>query len=164
MKRRAVIVPSDTKLPAGYAEFFASLKERIRSAQAKAAFSVNRELICLYWQIGNEILSRQENEGWGAKVIDRLSRDLMHEFPEMKGFSVRNLKYMRRFAKTWHDFAFVQQVAAQIPWFHHCIILDKVAGDAEREWYIRETIRNGWSRNVLALQIESGLYQRQETR
>jgi len=160
MKRKTAIVPGDAKLPAGYAEFIISLKERIRSAQAKAVVSVNRELIQLYWQIGNEILARQEAEGWGAKIIDRLSQDLLHEFPDMKGFSVRNLKYMRRFAATWRDSAFVQQVAAQIPWFHHCIILDKVNGNAEREWYIRETIRNGWSRNVLAFQIGSGLFRR----
>ena len=160
MKREAAITPGDTQLPAGYTEFVTSLKDKIRSAQVKAAFSVNRELIQLYWQIGNEILTRQDAEGWGAKIIDRLSRDLLREFPDMKGFSVRNLKYMRRFAATWRDSTFVQQVAAQIPWFHHCIILDKVIGNAEREWYIRETIRNGWSRNMLTHQIGSGLYQR----
>ena len=160
MKREAAIAPGNTQLPAGYIEFVTSLKDKIRSAQVKASFSVNRELIQIYWQIGNEILARQNAEGWGAKIIDRLSRDLLREFPDMKGFSVRNLKYMRRFAATWRDSTFVQQVAAQIPWFHHCIILDKVTGNAEREWYIRETIRNGWSRNVLVLQIESDLYRR----
>ena len=87
----------------------------------------------------------------------------MHEFPAMKGFSVRNLKYMRRFAEAWRDSQFVQQVAAQIPWFHHCVLLDKVTGSSEREWYIRETIRNGWSRNVLIHQIESGLKERAGT-
>lgn len=150
-------------LPAGYPEFIITLKNRIRTAQIKAAVSVNRELVLLYWQTGNDILTRQEQEGWGAKVIDRLSSDLIHEFPEMKGFSVRNLKYMRKFAETWRDSPFVQQVAAQIPWFHNCIILDKVSGLPDREWYIRETIRNGWSRNVLAHQIESGLVQRAGT-
>jgi predicted nuclease of restriction endonuclease-like (RecB) superfamily len=126
----------------------------------KAVFSVNRELIQLYWQIGNEILARQDAEGWGAKVIDRLSRDLMREFPDMKGFSVRNLKYMRKFAEIWNDPSIVQELLAQITWYHHIALIDKVKDQAEREWYIRQTITNGWSRNVLAFQIGSGLYQR----
>ncbi|MDO8872895.1 MAG: PDDEXK nuclease domain-containing protein [Methanoregula sp.] len=147
----------------GRQQFTVSLKQRIRSSQVKAAVSVNRELVLLYWQIGNEILTRQEREGWGAKVIDRLSLDLIIEFPDMKGFSVRNLKYMRKFAAAWRDSQFVQQVAAQIPWFHHCVILDKVPDLPEREWYICETIRNGWSRNVLVHQIESGLVNRAGT-
>ncbi len=162
MKRNVAHAPAKD-LPAGYAEFILDLKDRIRSAQLKAAVSVNRELVLLYWQIGKDILIRQEREGWGAKVINRLSADLMHEFPAMKGFSVRNLKYMRRFAEAWRDSQFVQQVAAQIPWFHHCVLLDKVTGSPEREWYIRETIRNGWSRNVLIHQIGSGLVQRAGT-
>ena len=107
-----------TDLPAGYPEFIITLKNRIRSAQVKAAVPVNRELVLLYWQIGNDILTRQEQEGWGAKVIDRLSSDLMHEFPKIKGFSVRNLKYMREFAKTWRDNTIVQTRSAQfIPRF-----------------------------------------------
>lgn len=160
MKRRAAISHDSTDCPEGYREFVATLKNRIRSAQVKAAVSVNRELVLLYWQIGDDILARQEREGWGAKVIDRLSSDLMKEFPEMKGFSVRNLKYMRKFAEVWRDTQFVQQVAAQLPWFHHCMILDKVSDRHEREWYIRETIRHGWSRNLLVHQIESGLIHR----
>jgi predicted nuclease of restriction endonuclease-like (RecB) superfamily len=122
MKPRPAITSPSPDLPEGYMEFIVSLKNRIRSAQLKAAVSVNRELVLLYWQIGNDILTRQEWEGWGSKVIDRLSSDLVHEFPEMKGFSVRNLKYMRKFAEAWCDLQFVQQVAAQIPWFHHCVI------------------------------------------
>jgi len=160
MKRKAAIAPGDAQLPAGYTELVTSLKDKIRSAQVKAVFSVNRELIQLYWQIGNEILARQETEGWGAKVIDRLSQDLMREFPYMKGFSVRNLKYMRKFAEIWNDPSIVQELLAQITWYHHIALIDKVKDQAEREWYIRQTITNGWSRNVLALQIGSGLYQR----
>jgi predicted nuclease of restriction endonuclease-like (RecB) superfamily len=115
MKRRTAITSHNPDLPEGYPEFIVSLKQRIRSAQVRAALSVNRELVLLYWQIGNDILTRQEREGWGSKVIDRLSSDLVHEFPEMKGFSFRNLKYMREFAEDWCDLQFVQQVAAQIP-------------------------------------------------
>ncbi len=147
-------------LPLGYAEFLADLKKRIRRARIKAALSANRELILLYWEIGRMILERQKEEGWGSKVIDRLAQDLRREFPDMKGFSARNLKYMRAFAEAYPDKEFVQQVAAQIPWFHHCTLLDKVKDPAERIWYIQQTIEHGWSRNVLVHQIESGLYYR----
>ena len=163
MKRKTAITSPAPDLPEGHPEFIVSLKQRIRSAQVKAALSVNRELVLLYRQIGNDILTRQEREGWGAKVIDRLSSDLIHEFPEMKGFSVRNLKYMQKFARAWRDTAIVQQLLAQITWYHHITLLDKVKDPAEREWYIRETIRNGWSRNVLVHQIESGLVNRAGT-
>jgi predicted nuclease of restriction endonuclease-like (RecB) superfamily len=144
----------------GYDDFLLDLKSRIQSAQIRAAVSVNRELVTLYWNIGREILQRQTAQGWGAKVIDRLARDLRAAFPDMKGFSPRNIKYMRAFADAYAEEQFVQQVAAQIPWFHHCVLLDKVKNPSEREWYIRQTVENGWSRNVLVLQIESGLYGR----
>ncbi len=145
----------------GYDDFLQELKERIRSAQVKAALSVNRELVLLYWQIGRETIIRQQQQGWGAKVIERLARDLKAAFPDMKGFSVRNLKYMRAFAEAYPDEQIVQQAAALIPWFHNCVILDKVKNKFEREWYIQKTIENGWSRNILVHQIESGLYHRQ---
>ena len=137
------------------------LKQRIRQAQVKAAIAVNRELVSLYWQIGQDILNRQEVKGWGSKVIDRLAKDLKREFPGVKGFSSRNLKYMRAFAKAYPGEQIVQHPAAQIPWFHNCTLLDKVKEPTERLWYIQKTIENGWSRNVLVLQIESSLYKRQ---
>ncbi|MFB2967425.1 YhcG family protein [Aerosakkonema sp. BLCC-F183] len=148
-------------IPEDYNDFLRELKERIRNAQVRAALSINRELVLLYWQIGQDILNRQQQQGWGAKVIDRLANDLQKAFPEMKGFSSRNLKYMRSFAETYRDFEFVQQVVAQIPWGHNVRILDTVKDSVEREWYIRQTIEQGWSRNVLVHQIESGLYRRQ---
>lgn len=144
-----------------YEAFLRDLKERIRDAQLRAAIAVNRELVLLYWRIGHEILTRQQQQGWGAKVIDRLAKDLKQEFPEMQGFSPRNLKYMRAFAEAYLDEPIVQQAAAQIPWFHNCVLLDKVKDPVQRLWYIQQTIEQGWSRNVLVLQIESGLYQRQ---
>jgi len=150
-----------TTVDQDYAKFFADIKTKIRSAQTRAALSVNSELVLLYWHIGNDILKRQDEQGWGAKVIARLSHDLSHDFPQMKGFSSRNLKYMRGFAVAYPDEAFVQQVAAQIPWFHNCVILDKLKDLVKREWYIRQTIQNGWSRNVLVHQIKSGLLNRQ---
>jgi predicted nuclease of restriction endonuclease-like (RecB) superfamily len=147
--------------PEGYDDFLRDLKERIRAAQVRAILSVNRELILLYWQIGRDILERQSQAGWGAKVIDQLANDLRRAFPEMKGFSPRNLKYMRALAETYAEPEFVQQVVAQIPWGHNVRILDAVKDPAEREWYIRKAIENGWSRAVLVHQIESGLYARQ---
>lgn len=144
-----------------YAELLTELKARIRSAQLKAALSVNRELILLYWRIGRQILESQRQEGWGSKVIDRLSKDLRIAFPEMKGFSPRNLKYMRALAEAYPEEQFVQQPVAQIPWGHNVRILDHVRDPAEREFYIRKTIEHGWSRNVLVHQIESDLYHRQ---
>lgn len=144
-----------------YDDFVRSLKERIRSAQVKAALAVNQELVLLYWQIGQEILQRQQEAGWGARVIDRLAQDLKIEFPEMTGFSPRNLKYMRAFAEAYPDEAIVHQLGAQIPWKHNCVILDKVKEPQQRIWYIQKTIENGWSRSVLIHQIEGDLYSRQ---
>ena len=108
------ISKSYTTVDKDYAEFLVDIKTRIRSAQTRAALLVNSELVLLYWQIGNDILKRQDEQGWGAKVIARLSHDLSHEFPQMKGFSSRNLKYMRGFAAAYPDEAFVQEVLAQI--------------------------------------------------
>ena len=144
-----------------YQTLLADLKQRIRTAQVRAALAVNRELVLLYWGIGKEILARQDHEGWGTKVIDRLAKDLRSEFPGQQGLSPRNLKYMRALAEAWPDEAIVQQVAAQIPWFHNCILLDKVKEPGERLWYVQQTIQNGWSRNVLVMQIETNLYRRQ---
>lgn len=148
-------------LPEDYNDFLRELKDRIRNAQVRAAVSINRELVLLYWQIGQDILNRQQQQGWGAKVIDRLANDLQKAFPEMKGFSSRNLKYMRSFAETYPDFEFVQEVLAQITWYHNIALMEKVKSPEERLWYGRQTIEQGWSRNVLVHQIESGLYRRQ---
>jgi len=144
-----------------YGELLSTLRQHIRTAQVRAGLAVNRELVLLYWEIGKEILRRQETEGWGAKVIDRLAADLRAEFPEMTGLSARNLKYTQKLAAAYPDEQFVQQAAAQIPWFHNCVILDKVKTPNHREFYIRQTIQNGWSRNVLVHQIESRLHLRQ---
>ncbi|MDQ2687507.1 MAG: PDDEXK nuclease domain-containing protein, partial [Armatimonadota bacterium] len=154
---------ADERNPAftGYDEFLGDLKTRIRSAQVKAALSVNRELVLLYWQIGRDILTRQQQQGWGAKVVERLSKDLRAAFPEMKGLSRTNLLYMRAFAEAYPDEAIVQQLAGQIPWFHNCILLDKVKDVGQREWYIRQTIQYGWSRSILEHQIDSRLFERQ---
>ncbi len=150
-----------SELPDRYHAFFQELKQRIRSAQVRAALSVNRELVLLYWGIGKDILTRQRSEGWGAKVVDRLAHDLLNAFPGMSGFSARNLKYMRAFAEAYPDRRFVQRVVAQLPWGHNVRILEMVKGPAQREWYIRQAVESGWTRNVLVHQIESHLHRRQ---
>ena len=145
----------------GYDGFLRDLKQRIQTAQIKAAVAVNTELVLLYWSIGRDILTRQAEQGWGAKVVDKLSADLRREFPDMKGFSRTNLLYMRAFADAYPEEAIVQQVAGQIPWFHNCILLDKVKDRDQRLWYARAVVEHGWSRNVLAHHIETNLFARQ---
>lgn len=144
-----------------YRVFLEDIKDRVRRAQVGAALAANRELIRLYWEIGREILTRQRDQGWGAKIIDLLASDLRRSFPGLKGFSARNLKYMRAFAEAWPEEAFVQQAAAQMPWFHNCVLLEKVKSPENRRFYIQQTLQYGWSRNILVAQIESGLHQRQ---
>lgn len=152
----------DSNLPtADYAAWLANLKTRVERARQRAALSVNQELVTLYWQIGRDILERQQQQGWGARVIDRLARDLRAAFPDMKGFSPRNLKYMRAFAEAWPGGEFVQQAAAQLPWFHLCTLLDKLKTNELREWYAGQAVANGWSRNILVMQIETRLHERQ---
>ncbi|QJX01359.1 PDDEXK nuclease domain-containing protein [Frigoriglobus tundricola] len=148
-------------LPAGYPKLLDELKARIRSAQIKAAVAVHHELVMLYWHIGRDVLARQQADGWGAKIIDHLGRDLQNAFPGVTGFSPRNLKYMRAFAAAWPDGTIVQQVAAQIPWFHHCLLLDRVKDPVARIWYVRMTVEHGWSRAVLDHHLDTDLYARQ---
>jgi len=150
-----------TTPPDGYSDWLSDLKNRIHHAQQRASLAVNRELVLLYWQIGQDILQRQAEQGWGAKVIDRLAHDLRTAFPDMKGFSPRNLKYMRAFAEAWPDSEFVQGVLAQLPWYHQLALLDKLPNVESRRWYAAKAIEHNWSRNVLVMQIESGLLERQ---
>ena len=149
-----------TEPPAGYAAWLTELKIRIHTAQQRATLVVNRELVLLYWQIGRDILARQAEQGWGAKVIERLAEDLRLAFPEMKGFSPRNLKYMRAFAQAWPDEAIVQEALAQLPWYHHLALLDKLPDSETRRWYAAKAIEHNWSRNILVMQIETRLLER----
>jgi predicted nuclease of restriction endonuclease-like (RecB) superfamily len=137
-----------TPTPQGYADWLAEMKGRIHSAQQRATLAVNREVVGLYWQIGRDILARQAEQGWGAKVIERLAHDLRAAFPEMKGFSPRNLKYMRAFAEAWPDKSFVQEVLAQLLGHHQLALLNKLPGPEPRRWYAAKAIEHGWSRNV----------------
>ena len=191
-------------LSAAYGSLLVALKQRVRRAQVRAALSVNRELVLLYWHIGREILRSQQAEGWGTKVIERLAKDLRREFPEMGGLSRTNLLYMRAFAEAYSNEAIVQQAAGQfvqqlvaqlpepkpaqggklsrsatvqqpagqlefdippepfaaLPWFHNCLLLDRVKDITARLWYARQTLTHGWSRSVLEVQIETKAHQR----
>jgi len=140
------------------------LKEKIKTAQIKASMSVNSEMIRLYWEIGKTIVENQNKQGWGAKVAERLSRDLQKEFPGVKGFSHTNLKYMKTFFEAYQKDTIGPQVVGQLPWSHNRILLDKVGSYGERLWYAQQTIENGWSRGILVVQIESDLYHRQASK
>lgn len=146
-----------------YEQLLSQLKDQIRQARVRSALAVNRELVLLYWQIGHEILQRQTEQGWGSKVIDRIAQDLRHEFPEMKGFSPRNLHYMRAFAETYTDETILQQVVANLPWGHNVRLMEAVKDPEARLWYAQQAIAHGWSRNILLTQIDNQLYSRQKS-
>jgi predicted nuclease of restriction endonuclease-like (RecB) superfamily len=210
-QRQAKPAKSTAPLPTDYAPLLADIKARVQSARIKAGLAANRELLALYWDIGRLILDRQQREGWGAKVIDRLAVDLQRAFPQMTGFSRTNLLYTRAFAEAWRELAIVQRPVAQLtkakrspavtgsstasaeivqqpvgqlaesivqpsgaqfptlppeplmslPWGHNVMLLDKLTSPADRIWYAAKAVEHGWSRNVLALQIEAGLHRRQ---
>lgn len=141
-----------------YFETIESIKNEIKSAQYKAAVSVNRELIMLYYNIGKVI---NAHKTWGSKFIDNLAADIKLSFPNTTGYSARNLKYMAKFAAMFEDAEIVQAVLAQLTWYHNMALMDKTQDTEQYVWYAQETIKNGWSRNVLVHQIESGLYERQ---
>ena len=147
-------------IPADYATWLEALKTRIHCARSRAALAVNAELVQLYHSIGNDILDRQTRLGWGSKVIARAAADLKSAFPDIKGFSARNIKYMRYFAEHCPELQFGQQPAAQLPWFHIVILLTQ-AQPPEREWYAVHAVASGWSRDTLKRNLKTGLKQRQ---
>ena len=153
--------PSHAGLPESYGAVLGEIKQRIRSERLRTVLAANSAMVLLYWDIGRMILDRQQKEGWGAKVIDRLSADLRESFPDMTGLSPRNLKYMRAFATAWPDAAIVQEVLAQIPWYHHLALLERCDTPPERLWYARQSALYGWSHNILKLQIEANAHERQ---
>ena len=157
----AGFVENAPQLPSGYPELLQELKERIRAAQVRAALAVNRELVLLYWSIGRDLSRRFENEGWGTKINERLSRDLQAAFPGVEGFSPRNLRYMRALAEAWPEPEILQQLIAKLPWGHNLRIMDRIKDRATREWYLRAALENGWSQNVLVHMISSHLYERE---
>ncbi len=152
---------SHAGMPKDYMQVLDEIKRRIGQERLRTVLAANSVMILLYWDIGQTILKRQEAEGWGARVIDRLSFDLRGAYPDMRGLSPRNLKYMRAFAAAWPDTVFVQEALAQIPWYHHIALLEKCSSAEERIWYAKQSAKHGWSHNVLTIQIESGARERQ---
>jgi len=150
-----------TTPPVGYSDWLAELKTRIHQAQQRAMRTVNRELVALYWHIGHDILQRQNREGWGAKIIERLAQDLRATFPDMKGFSRANLMYMRAFAEAWPNSEIVQQAVGQLPWGHNLLLITKLKAPQERLAYAQRAVEYGWSRNVLGMHIETRLLGRE---
>jgi predicted nuclease of restriction endonuclease-like (RecB) superfamily len=145
----------------GCTEIEADPSFRQPDTRLRASLAVNAELIGLYWRIGRDVLERQQRDGWGAKVVDRLALDLRAEFPGMRGFSRANLLYMRAFAEAWPDPEFVQRVVGQLPWGQNIELLTKLKEPAARLWYAQATLEHGWSRPVLAHQIGTRLKERQ---
>ncbi|MBI5363168.1 MAG: DUF1016 domain-containing protein [Planctomycetes bacterium] len=162
--RRSSSIEARERRPQGsggsYARILSDLKGRIARGRLRTVLAANAELVRLYWEIGRVILTRQHTEGWGAQVIDRLARDFGRSFPDMRGLSARNLKYMRAFAAAWPRKSIVQAVLAQLSWYHNLALLEKLDDADQRLWYAREALRNGWSRNVLAVRIATGVKRR----
>nr|WP_181716015.1 PDDEXK nuclease domain-containing protein [Cryobacterium sp.]QJS06345.1 hypothetical protein [Cryobacterium sp.] len=152
---------NEVVLPTGYSDFLGSLKQRVRDAQVHAHRTVNTQLIELYWSLGRAILIKQEDQGWGTGVINRLSQDLRQEFPHMTGFSPSNLQYMRAFAAAWSDGEPIsQQAAGKLAWGHIMVLLDKLDDSETRRWYAAAAVKNGWSRNVLLNQVKNRTLER----
>lgn len=154
------VAPNLSEMGDAYLKFIEKVKSEIQKQRISVVLNANSSMICLYWNIGRAILKKQEEEGWGAKIIDRIAKDLKDAFPEMSGFSPRNIKYMRKFAESWPDFEIVQRVVAQIPWRTNISLMDKLKSEESRIWYAYKVIENGWSKTILDLQIESRLMER----
>lgn len=144
-----------------YKTFLQNIKERVKSARLRASLAVNQELVKFYWETGKAIIVQQKTEKWGSKFLDQLAHDLRNEFPEMQGFSRRNLEYMRNFASLYSGIKFTKQAVSQLPWGHIIRLIQTIKETQEREWYAEQTIKYGWSRSVMEMQIESDLYHRQ---
>ena len=145
-----------------YADFLVEIKSRIDQSRIKAIRSINKELIKLYWHIGKAIIEKQNQFGWGKSVVELLSNDLRRMYPEVSGFSARNLWDMRRLYEEYKDYLFLRQAVAEIPWGHNLLILNKVSNIEARKYYITATAKLGWTRNTLLNQIKAGAYERQK--
>jgi len=143
-----------------YFKFLNDLKNKIKQSQYQAYRTVNKELISLYWDIGESIIEKQEKLGWGQKIIQQLAEDLQKEFPRNSGFSYANLDRMRKFHLTYKDNPKLAQLVREIPWGQNITILEKLKDNYQREYYLRMTIRSSWSRNILIHQIESKSFER----
>lgn len=153
--------PPTSETPSDYAAWLADLKTRIQQERLRVVLASNAVMVLLYWDIGRSILDKQTDQGWGSRVIDRLAADLRDAFPEMKGFSPRNLKYMRAFAAAWPEREIVQHTVAQLSWRQNLALIEKLANSRDRLWYAAKTLEHGWSSNILTLQIEAQAHRRQ---
>lgn len=144
-----------------YKEFLSDIKQRVKTAQLRAALAANKELINFYWQLGRDIINQQKQFKWGESFLTQFSEDLKKAFPGLQGFSVSNIRRMRLFAQTYPDFEIRAQLVRELPWGHIVLILHKITSSSARDWYADQTIKNGWSRAILQMQIESDLYERQ---
>jgi predicted nuclease of restriction endonuclease-like (RecB) superfamily len=170
MSKKLTIRTKETPAKSNYRAFINQLKEKIRTSRIKAAVSANKELILLYWELGKDIVQKQEKEGWGSKVLERVAQDLQNEFPGVEGFSKRNVFRMRAFYREYQivPLAVAQidkighlGILTQIPWSHNVILMEKLDNVKDRVWYAHKTIENGWSRDVLAMWIDSDLHKRE---
>lgn len=155
------VAPGAMEVPADYASLLTEIRQRIRQERLRVVLASNAAMVLLYWDIGQRILDKQNAQGWGAKIIDRLAADLRDAFPDMKGFSPRNLKYMRAFAAAWPQREIVQQLVAQLSWGHNIALLERLNTPEDRLWYAARTVEHGWSRNILAMQIGTHAHLRQ---
>ena len=159
-KVKKVLVPmAQAKIPTDYPTFLNDLKSRIQTAQLKAIASVNQELTSLYWDIGLRLSQKISSEGWGSKIVECLATDLAKAFPGIAGFSKRNLELMRQFAESYPN-GIYETAVSQIPWGHNIVLMQRIKRFEDRYWYAQQTIKNGWSRNVLIMWIESELHKR----
>ena len=153
----------ETTLPADkqYMLFLNDIKTRLKAAQLRAALAINSELIKFYWQLGTDLIEKQKTHQWGDHFLQQLSLDMRQAFPEMRGFSVRNLQRIKQFASLYSHTAITTQAVSQLPWGHIVRLIQMVKQENIRQWYVEQTAKNGWSRSILEMQIESNLYERQ---
>jgi predicted nuclease of restriction endonuclease-like (RecB) superfamily len=148
-------------LPDSYTDLFQEIKEKVQQTRLRSVMAANSAMVHLYWEVGRSILLRQTEQGWGSKVVRYLAEDLQIALPDMRGLSPRNLLFMRSFAQQWPDAEIVKQVVSLLPWGHIIILIQRVKDAAARDWYARQSTQYGWSRNILAMQIESRAFERQ---
>ncbi|MGC1182731.1 PDDEXK nuclease domain-containing protein [Legionella sp.] len=161
MKKELKTTNESLHLDQNYKHFLSGIKERLQTAQIRAAMAANSELIQFYWELGADLIEKQKSHQWGSGFLEQFSHDMRQAFPEMQGFSVRNLQRIKQFAQLYPDLLITPQAVAQLPWGHVSLLIHAVKDKLTREWYAQQTIKNGWSRSVLEMQIESELYERQ---
>lgn len=161
MKKELKTTNESLHLDQNYKHFLSGIKERLQTAQIRAAMAANSELIQFYWELGADLIEKQKSHQWGSGFLEQFSHDMRQAFPEMQGFSVRNLQRIKQFAQLYPDLLITPQAVAQLPWGHVSLLIHAVKDKLTREWYAQQTIKNGWSRSVLKMQIESELYERQ---